>query len=128
MSFLCTGKRLGACAAASLAASCLPAPTVPEATRAEALIQEACQAGGREDPGAAYYLALAERELARARLLVRVRDAAGARGWARRAAADGDVARMLALEVAVRGAAARTEADASALSRALDEGRSTETP
>src|SRR5262245_57013165 len=115
-----TWRRLAACAAAAALASCLPSPAVPDATRAGAFIREAGEAGGREDPGAAYYLALADRELARALVLIRVHDAEGARSWARRAAADADVARMLAIEAATRRAAERTEADADALARELD--------
>jgi hypothetical protein len=106
--------------AAAMAASCAPPPSIPETRPAEARIREAAEAGGREDPVAAEYLALAERELARAQLLSRVRDAEGARSWARRAAADADVARLLALEVALRDAARRTEADAEALYRKLE--------
>src|SRR5215468_830114 len=69
----------------------------------------AAEAGAREDPRAAYYLELAERELLRADLQGRVGDEEGARGWANRAAADAEVARLLAIEAATRGAAQRTE-------------------
>lgn len=106
--------------ALALGACALPPPLVPEADRAASAIGEAGAAGGREDPGAAHYLALAERELARTRLLLRVGDAQGARSWARRALADADVARMLSLEATVRAAAQRTEQDAQALSLELD--------
>jgi hypothetical protein len=110
-------------AAAALVASCAPPPPLLDARAAEARIREAAAAGGREDPAASHYLALAERELSRAEILWRVRDAEGARSWARRAAADADVARLLALEVALRDAARRTEADAEALYRKLERPR-----
>jgi hypothetical protein len=83
-------------------------------------VRAADEAGAREDPQAGYYLGLAERELGRAVGQLRVRDAGGARGWARRAWADAEVARMLAIEAETRGAAQRTEADADAISRAID--------
>jgi hypothetical protein len=106
--------------AVSLGGCALGPRLVPEADRAAAAVDGAVDVGSREDPGAAYYLSLAERELGRTRLLLRVGDAQGARSWARRALADADVARLLAIEVAVRTAAQRTEAEAEALSRELD--------
>lgn len=92
---------------------------LPSAEYAEALIRETDDMGGREDPAAARYLALAERELGRARILAEAGDVAGARGWARRAAADADVARMLAIGASVRAAARRSEDDAEAIDRDL---------
>jgi len=77
---------------------------LPSAEYAEALIRD---------------LALAERELGRARILAEAGDVAGARGWARRAAADADVARMLAIGASVRAAARRSEDDAEAIDRDL---------
>jgi hypothetical protein len=110
-------------AIAVLAAACVPASELPDTRPTEALLREAAEAGGREDPGAAYYLSLADRELSRARMLVEVRDAEGAWSWARRAAADADVARLLAYEASVRAAALRTEADADAIERRIEERR-----
>jgi hypothetical protein len=82
-------------------------------------VHAAGEAGAREDPRAAYYLELAERELRRAELQARVGDDEGALGWAGRAGADAEVARLLAIEAATRGAAQRTEDQADAVSRAL---------
>jgi hypothetical protein len=112
--------RAGFVGVATLVSGCVPAMVVPDLGRAEALIQECVAAGGREDPSASYYLALAERELARARALFGVHDAEGARGWARRARADAEVARLCAIEVAVRESARRTEADAAAIERRIE--------
>lgn len=109
-----------ASASVSLGACAVSPRLVPEADRAAAAVHAAAEVGAREDPGAVYYLALAERELARSRLLLRVGDAQGAQSWALRAVADADVARLLAVEVAVRAVAQRTEADAQALSLELD--------
>jgi hypothetical protein len=106
---------------AASSSGCAIAPRlVPEADSAAAAVDGAVEVGGREDPGAVYYLALAERELGRTRVLLRVGDLQGARSWARRALADAEVARLLAVEVSVRAAARRTEADVEALSRELD--------
>lgn len=113
-------RSLVVCAVAAQNVSCGPPLVVPDATRAAAMIQETCAAGGLEEPSAAYYLSLAKRELARARVLSRAGDVEGAHSWARRAAADADVARMLAVEATLRGAARRTEDDAEALSRELE--------
>src|SRR5579871_6747946 len=94
-------------ASTALCIACAPVPPALSTGAAEALLRDAREAGGREDPSAAYYLELAERELARARALA-AHDPEGAASWARRADADADVARMLALEVAVRRSAQRT--------------------
>ena len=107
-------------AVATLVSGCVPAIAAPDIGTADALIRECVAAGGREDPSASYYLALAERELARARVLFDARDAEGARGWARRARADADVARLCAIEIAVRASAQRTEADAAAIERRIE--------
>jgi len=86
-------------------------------------VSAAGEAGAREDPRASYFLELARRELYRARVQARVGDAEGARGWAARAGADAEVARMMAIETATRGAAQRTEDQAEELSRAIDGSR-----
>jgi hypothetical protein len=106
------------CTLTFVGAGCAPLDAGP-ARAAEASIRETTEAGGREDPAAAAYLALAERELARARMLAGAGDGAGARGWARRAAADADVARMLAIGASVRASARRSEDDAEAIFREL---------
>jgi hypothetical protein len=118
VSALRTLAPFAACLSATLSAACAP-PLLPTDATAAAL-DDAAAAGGREDPVAAHYLDLAERELARARTLLRVRDAEGARSWARRAAADADVARLLAVEIAVREAAKRAEADAQVIFEKLE--------
>jgi hypothetical protein len=106
---------LGACApAAGIGAA--------EVDRAARGVHAADEAGAREVPQAGGYLELAERELARAEGQLLGRDADGARGWARRAWADAEVARILAVEVATRAAAQYTQAEAEAVSRALDLG------
>jgi hypothetical protein len=91
-----------------------------EVARATRGVRAAYEAGAYEAPGPGFYLELAESELDRAVGQLRVRDAAGARGWARRAWADAEVARLLAIEAATRGAAQHTEDEAEAISRALD--------
>jgi len=85
-------------------------------------VYAADEAGAREVPEAGGYLELAERELARAQGQLLSHDAEGARGWARRAWADAEVARILAVEVATRAAAKYTQEEAEAVSRALDLG------
>lgn len=111
-------RLLAAFTLAAVGPGCVPLDAGP-ARAAEALIRETTEAGGREDPAAAWYLARAEQELARAKMLAGAGDAAGARGWARRAAADADVARMLAIGAATRASARRTEDDAEAIFRDL---------
>lgn len=106
---------LGACAP-------VVATGAAEVERAARGVQAADEAGAREVPEAGGYLGLAEHELARAEIELRVRDAAGAKGWARRAWADAEVARILAVERATRAAAQHTEEEAEAISRALDAG------
>jgi Domain of unknown function (DUF4398) len=102
---------------------CVETARAPELGRAEAALYSAQEIAAPEDPEAAYYLDLASRELARGRALERIRDVEGARGWAQRAQADADVARMLAVEATARSAAQRTEDDAMALERAIEAGR-----
>jgi hypothetical protein len=110
-------------ALAALSMGCVETVRAPDLGRAEAALDGAQEMAAPEDPGAAYYLDLASRELARGRALERIRDVEGARGWARRAQADADVARMLAVEAATRSAAQRTEDDARAIARAIEAGR-----
>lgn len=110
------------CAVLMSAGACVPSASTPDVAIADALIRESVEAGGREDPSAAYYLELAERELARARLLVRAHDAEGARSFARLARADAEVARLCAIEAAALDAARRTEADAMELERRIEAG------
>jgi hypothetical protein len=110
-------------ALAALSVGCVEIARAPELGRAEADLESAKELALPEDPAAEYYLGLASRELARGRALERVHDLEGARGWARRAQADADVARMLAVEAAARGAAQRTEDDAMTLERAIEAGR-----
>jgi hypothetical protein len=107
-------------AVAVISTGCVPAARAPELGRAEAAVGDAEGMAAPEDLGAQYYLGLARRELVRARALLRIHDVEGGRGWARRAQADADVARMLAVEAAARDAARRTEDDATLLERALD--------
>ncbi len=108
--------------AAALGACCGSVEVVA-VTQAGREVLAAVEAGARADSEAAYYLALAEGELARASVQLRVGDAAGARGLAARAGADAGVARMLAVEAATRGAALRSEDQAEAIWRALDGAR-----
>jgi hypothetical protein len=108
---------------AALSAGCVQRARAPELGSAQAALSGAQEIVAPEDPGAAYYLTLASRELARGRALQGIHDVEGARGWARRAQADADVARMLAVEAATRGAAQRTEDDAMALERAIEAAR-----
>ena len=110
-------------ALAALSGGCVQSARAPELGRAEAAVASAEEMVAPEDPGAAYYLDLASRELARGRALQGLHDVEGARGWARRAQADADVARMLAVEAVTRGAAQRTEDDAMALERAIEAAR-----
>jgi hypothetical protein len=111
-------------ALASLSMGCVVAPArAPELGRADAAVRGAEEIAAPEDPGAVYYLELASRELARGQRLARLHDVEGARGWARRAEADADVARMLAIEAAARSAAQRTEDDAMTLEHAIEAGR-----
>jgi hypothetical protein len=91
-----------------------------EVARATQGVRAAYEAGASEAPRPGVYLGLAERELARALGQLRVHDAGGARGWARRAWADAEIARLLAIEAATRGAAQHTEDEAEAISRSLD--------
>jgi hypothetical protein len=93
-----------------------------EVARATLSVHAADEAGAREAPEAGYYLGIAERELDRALGQLRVHDAQGARGWARRAWADAEVARLLSIEAATRGAAQHTEDDAERILRARDAG------
>jgi hypothetical protein len=113
-------RTLGPVLLATLAGACTAAPVMPDTDAVAAIVREAGEAGGREDPAALYYLDLADRELLRARVLVEARDPEGARRWARRAEADADVARLLAVEAAARAAALRTEEHAAALFRTLE--------
>lgn len=108
------------CAVMLLVGACAPSAATPDIRVADALIRESIEAGGREDPNAAYYLALAERELARARILAGAHDAEGAKSFARRARADAEIARLCAIEAAARDAARRTEADAMEIERRLE--------
>ncbi len=105
---------LGACGGAAQGTA--PVVRVADEVRA------ANEAGAHEDPRAAGSLDLAEGELSRARVELGAGDVAGARAWAERARADAGLSRMLAIEAATRGAAQRSEDDALALSRALDDG------
>ena len=93
-----------------------------EVARATRGVRAAYEAGANEAPHARYYLGLADRELERSLHQLRARDAGGSRGWARRAWADAELARMLAVEAETRGAAQHTEDEAEAISRALDAG------
>lgn len=113
-------RTLGLIVLAAPAAACAAVPVMPDTDAVAAIVREAGEAGGREDPAALYYLEQADRALGRARALVAARDPEGARSWARRAEADADVARMLAVEAAARAAALRTEEHAAALFRALE--------
>jgi hypothetical protein len=107
-------------AATASAAACGGAePRSVDVVQAARRVSAAGEAGAREDPRAAWYLDLAERELRRAEIQAGVSDEEGARGWAARAGADAEVARLLAIEAATRGAAQRTEEQAETLSRAL---------
>ncbi|MFT3768688.1 MAG: hypothetical protein QM820_24845 [Minicystis sp.] len=106
--------------AVALAASCAPVPAMPDTDAVATIVREAGEAGGSADPTASYYLALAQRALTRAEVLARVGDAVGAESWARRARADAEVARLLAIEAAVRQAAQRTEDHAAALYQKLE--------
>ena len=110
-----TAVALGACAPVVRAGAA-------EVERAARGVEAAEEAGAREVPGAGEYLGLAEHALARAEVELRVMDAAGARGWAGRAWADAELARVLAVEAATRAAAQHTEEEAEAISRALDAG------
>ena len=103
--------------------ACCGSAEVAAVSRAAREVRAATDAGAREQSQAAYFLALASSELARADVQLRVGDAEGARSFAARARADAALARMLAIEAAARGAALRSEDDAEALSRALDEPR-----
>ena len=109
-----------ACTAVSIA--CAPVPPTLSTDGAETLLRDAREAGGRDDPNASYYLELAERELSRARMLA-AHDPEGAASWARRADADADVARMLAVEAAVRRSAQWTIAQANVLFQQIEAGR-----
>ncbi|APR80636.1 Hypothetical protein A7982_05983 [Minicystis rosea] len=120
MDAMCMGAWLAAGAAIALSVSCAPVTAMPDTDSIAVIVREAGESGGREDPAAAYYLALAERELARAEVQARVRDREGARSWARRARADAEMARLLAVEAAVRGAAQRAEDHAEALYREIE--------
>jgi hypothetical protein len=93
-----------------------------EVARAAGEVIAAGESGARADGAAALYLELAERELAEARLKLRVGDGEGARVWANRAGADAGLSRSMAVEAATRGAALRSEDDAEAISRELDRG------
>jgi hypothetical protein len=108
---------------AALSAGCVQSARAPELGGAEAALGSAQEIVVPEDPGAAYYLTLASRELARARALQGLHDVDGTRGWARRAQADADVARMRGVEAATRAAAQRTEDDAMAIERAIEDAR-----
>lgn len=113
-------RTLASCVIAALAGSCIPEVASRDARVAGALIREAGEAGAREDPEAERYLALAERGLARARTLIEVGDAQGARAYARRARADAEIAHLLAIEGTLRRAALRSEADAMDLERQIE--------
>jgi hypothetical protein len=77
------------------------------------------EAGAREDAQASYYLDLGERELRHARGQLGVGDVEGARSWAARAGADAQLAAMMAIEEATRGAAQRSADEAEAIARGL---------
>lgn len=110
-----------ACAAAAVGGCAGTARGRVEVARAEHGIASAEEAGARKDVLAASHLAIARRQLARARMLAEAGDAQGAEVWAKRALADAELARMLAIEAATRAAAERAEEEANDLSRRLSE-------
>jgi hypothetical protein len=85
---------LGACASAP--------PRPAEFAEARARIDAAEASFAREDPSSALYLDLAAQELGHARAALSQKDLEAARGWAKQASVDADLARSLALEIKAR--------------------------
>jgi Domain of unknown function (DUF4398) len=86
--------------------ACAAAPLRPvEFALAREKIDAAEISFARQDPSSSVYLDLAVQELGHARAALSQNDAEAARGWAKQASADADLARSLALEAKARGEA-----------------------
>jgi hypothetical protein len=96
-------------------------PRPPEFALAAGTIHEAQAAGAGLDSRASRYLACADDELARSRAELERGHLIGARSWAMQAAADAEVARMMALELSARREARRAWAEVMRLEDKLEE-------